>query len=295
MNHRRSRRATLEGLPLSHQDLFHQAENELKIRHYSPKTRKNYLCHIRHFLVWLQGAPVPKESQTLKRYLLFQVEQKNISNATLHNCHSALRFLYREILHYAPVIELIKRPQSTRRLPVVLSQEEVRKLLGHVVNLKHRMILSLVYGGGLRVGEVVRLKISDIDSQRMLVRVHQGKGRKDRYTLLSKAILEELRTYWIRYQPQSWLFPGARLNRHLSERSAQQVFHRAVQGAGIRKPATMHTLRHSFATHLLESGTDLRYIQELLGHASSKTTEIYTHVSRKDLAHITSPLDHLFD
>ena len=244
MSHQPSRRATLQGLLPSHQDLFHQAESELKIRHYSPKTRKSYLCHIRHFLYWLQGATVPKEAQILKRYLLFLVEQKNISNATLHNCHSALRFLYKETLHYDPVIDLIKRPRSERRLPVVLSQGEVKKLLDSVINLKHRMILALVYAGGLRVGEVVRLKASDIDSQRMLIRVLQGKGGRDRYTLLSQSILEELRTYWVRYRPQKWLFPGAREGRHLTERSAQQVFHRAVQAAGIQKPATMHTLRH---------------------------------------------------
>jgi integrase/recombinase XerD len=146
-----------------------------------------------------------------------------------------------------------------------------------------------------RVGEVVRLRPEDIDSQRMLIRVRQAKGFKDRYTLLPQSILEELRTYWLRYQPKKWLFPGARAGRHLTERSVQEVFKNAMKMAGIRKPATTHCLRHSFATHLLESGTDLRYIQELLGHASPKTTQIYTHVTRKDLARIVSPLDQLMD
>lgn len=178
-------------------------------------------------------------------------------------------------------------------MPVVFSREEVKRLLEKVVNLKHRMLLALIYAGGLRVGEVVRLKPENIDSQRMLIRGRQAKGFKDRYTLLPQSILEELRTYWLRYQPKKWLFPGTRLGRHLTERSVQEVFKRAMKSAGIHKPATTHCLRHSFATHLLESGTDLRYIQELLGHSSPKTTQIYTHVTRKDLARIISPLDPL--
>jgi integrase/recombinase XerD len=268
-------------------------EIELKIRNYAQKTRKNYLGHIRRFLFWLRGAPVPMDSQTLKSYLLFLVEHKEASAASLHNCYSALRFLYKEILHHNQVIDPIQRPRNEQRLPVVFSPVEVKRLLGSIRNLKHKILLSLLYAGGLRVGEVVRLKATDIDGQRMLIRVHQGKNRKDRYTLLSQTILDELRDYWVRYQPQKWLFPGARPGRHLSERSVQEVFQRAVKTACIHKPVTTHCLRHSFATHLLESGTDLRYIQELLGHASPKTTQIYTHVSRKDLARITSPLDQI--
>ena len=137
------------------------------------------------------------------------------------------------------------------------------------------------------------MKVSDIDSDRMLIRVKQGKGRKDRYTILPKTILADLRSYWKAYQPTTWLFPGGRAGRHLTERSVQKVFARAVAAAGIKKQVSVHTLRHSFATHLLEGGTDLRYIQELLGHKSSKTTEIYTHVTRKDLVRIESPLDTL--
>ena len=148
---------------------------------------------------------------------------------------------------------------------------------------------------GLRVGEVVCLKVNDIDSDHMLIRVRQGKGRKDRCTLLPGSILEDLRSYWKAYRPPTWLFPGAREGRHLTERSVQKVLSRAVEAAGMRKRVTVHTLRHSFATHLLEGGTDLRYIQELLGHMSSKTTEIYTHVKRKDLVRIESPLDTLLD
>ena len=221
MNHSTSRRAPLHGLPHSHQQLLHKVENELKIRHYAQKTRKNYLGHIRRFFFWLQGSPVPTDAQIVKSHLLFLVEHKEVSNASLRNGYSALRFLYKEILHHDFVMDAIKRPQTQRRLPVVFSRAEIKRLLESVVNLKHRMILSLIYAGGLRVGEVVRLKVNDIDSERMLIRVHQGKGRRDRYTLLSQAILDDLRIYWARYHPQKWLFPGARPGRHLSERSIQ--------------------------------------------------------------------------
>ena len=168
-------------LPQPYQGLLDQVETELKIRHYAQKTRKNYLGHLRRFFGWLNGMPVPQDTASIKRYLLYLVDQKVLSSASLHNAHSALRFLYAEILHENQVIHSIQRPRPTRRLPQVFSPEEVKRLLGSVRNLKHRMLLSLLYAGGLRVGEVVRLKPSDIDSQRMLIRVHQGKGRKDRY------------------------------------------------------------------------------------------------------------------
>ena len=153
--------------------------------------------------------------------------------------------------------------------------------------------MLLTYSAGLRLGEVVRLRVEDIDSERHLIHVRQGKGRKDRYTVLSQVAWEALRAYMQEYQPQKWLFPGARPERHLHERSVQKVFERAREKVGIHKDASVHTLRYSFATHLLESGTDLRYIQELLGHKSSKTTEIYTHVSERDIGRIQSPLDSL--
>ena len=185
----------------------------------------------------------------------------------------------------------LPRPRKERKLPKVLSRGEVLRLLGAVENVKHRAVMLLTYSAGLRVGEVVRLRCEDIDADRGLIHVRQGKRRKDRYTVLSEVAHEALRVYLIQYRPKTWLFPGAALGRHLHERSVQKVFQRACQRSGIKKSVSVHTLRHSFATHLLEGGTDLRYIQELLGHASSKTTEIYTHVSTKDLGRIRSPLD----
>ncbi len=174
---------------------------------------------------------------------------------------------------------------------MVLSQEEVAKILSSVDNVKHRAILMLVYSAGLRVGEVVKLKIEDIDSQRMLIHIKGAKGRKDRYTMLSETALKVLREYWEEYRPQKWLFEGAKEGRYLSTRTVQAIFEQAKEKAGIKKDVSVHSLRHSFATYLLEGGTDLLYIQELLGHASSKTTEIYTHVSSKTLSKIKSPLD----
>ncbi|MCL0077220.1 tyrosine-type recombinase/integrase [Dehalococcoidia bacterium] len=178
-------------------------------------------------------------------------------------------------------------------MPDILSRQEVLRLLEAVQNPKHRAIMLLTYSSGLRLGEVVRLKIEDIDSARRLIHLRQAKGRKDRYTVLSQVALDALRAYFKQYHPDQWLFPGAQPGRHLHERTVQKVFEQAREMAGIRKNVSVHTLRHSFATHLLESGTDLRYIQELLGHKSSKTTEIYTHVSERDIGRIQSPLDTL--
>jgi integrase/recombinase XerD len=169
----------------------------------------------------------------------------------------------------------------------------VAKILSSIDNIKHRAILMLVYSAGLRVGEVVKLKPKDIDSKRMLIYIRGSKGRKDRYTILSESVLKILREYWQQYKPQEWLFEGAKPEKHISIRTTQKIFEHACEKAGIKKEITIHTLRHSFATHLLESGADLRYIQELLGHKHIKTTEIYTHVSVKSIGKIRSPLDSL--
>ncbi|CAD7770458.1 Tyrosine recombinase XerA [Candidatus Methanoperedenaceae archaeon GB50] len=189
----------------------------------------------------------------------------------------------------------IGRPKKDKKLLVVLSQEEVLRILSSVTNLKHRLILMLIYSAGLRVGEVVKLRVEDIDVERGMIRIRGGKGRKDRYTLLSEVVLNTFKEYVDRYKPEKWLFPGQRKDRHITPRTLQKLFDNTRRKAGIRKEATVHSLRHSFATHPLESGVDLRYIQELPGHKSSKTTEIYTHVAMKDLnlRKIRSPLDML--
>lgn len=200
-----------------------------------------------------------------------------------------------DVLELDPPQHEIPQPKLERTLPVVPSPEEVARILEALKNPKHRAILMLVYAAGLRVGEVVRLKPEDIDSDRMLIHVRQAKGRKDRYVMLSPVALEVLEDYWKLDRPGRWLFPGGRPGRHLTERSVQKVLKRAVAKAGIRKRITVHSLRHAFATHLLESGTDVRYIQKLLGHKSTRTTEIYTKVSKRSLQAIRSPLDRLKD
>ena len=176
---------------------------------------------------------------------------------------------------------------------MVLSKEEIAKILSVVSNIKHKSILMLVYSAGLRVSEVVKLRPEDIDSDRKLIFIKGDKGRKDRYTTLSNVALETLRIYYKSVKPKDWLFPGQKGGRHISTRTVEKVFEDAVEKAGIKKEISVHSLRHSYATHLLESGTDLRYIQELLGHRSSKTTEIYTHVSKKSIGKIVNPLDNL--
>ena len=181
MGIRKPRRTKIEGLNRSYMELFEQFERELKIRHYAQKTRKNYLNHLCCFFEWLGGKPVPADPAALKDYFLFMVEERKVGDSYLNGAHSALRFLYQEIFDKKAAWGVLKRPREERRLPVVLSQEEVRRLLDSVRNLKHRVILALIYAGGLRVGEIVRLKPDDIDSRRMLIRVQQGKGRKDRY------------------------------------------------------------------------------------------------------------------
>jgi len=269
-----------------------ELKRELIIRKYSKKTINAYIYHNEKFLNFCKKEYKDIADEDIKNYLYFLTEKKNVSASTLNIAISALKFYYGEILKKNFVYE-IKRPKKDRKLPVVLSQEEVSKILSSVENIKHKAILMLVYSSGLRVGEVVKLKPEDIDSNRKIIHIKDAKGRKDRYTMLSDKILETLREYWKQYKPQKWLFRGANPERHITIRTVEKIFKHACEKAVIRKNVTAHTLRHSFATHLLESGTDLRYIQELLGHKSSKTTEIYTHVSTKDIGKIKSPLDSL--
>ena len=205
---------------------------------------------------------------------------------------NALKFYYGTVLKKKFIYE-VKRPKKDKKLPLVLNKTEVSNILSAVLNLKHKALLMMVYSGGLRVSDVVRLKVKDIDRERKLIYIKSGKGRKDRYTILSDTALDALREYWKEYKPSNWLFPGAKPEKHITIRTVEKVFDNACKKAKIAKNVSIHSFRHSFATHLLESGVDLKYIQELLGHKSSKTTEIYTHVSNKAIGKIRSPLDSL--
>lgn len=271
---------------------FEDLRRELGSRKYSYKTIKGYLYYNKDFINYAGKDPSEINDEDIKDYLAYLSEKKGAATSTLNQAINAFKFYYGTVLKKKFAYE-VRRPRKDKKLPVVLSQDEVARILTSVENIKHRAILMLVYSAGLRVGEVVRLKPEDIDDKRMLIHIRGAKGRKDRYTMLSDIALNVLREYQGHYKPESWLFEGARPGRYLSTRSAEKIFEHACQKSEIRKDVSVHTLRHSFATHLLEGGTDLRYIQEILGHQHSKTTEIYTHVSTKSIGKIKSPLDTL--
>jgi site-specific recombinase XerD len=260
---------------------------------FSPKTRKCYLGHVRRLLGWTNGTLGADPASRACAYLVDLVEDRKVSRSYHAQAVSAIRFLFDDVLGSPLAASSIPRPRRERTLPRVLSKEEVRRFLVELDHPKHRALVLIMYSAGLRVSEVVRLRPEDLDIDRGMIRVRRGKGAKERYTLLSARVVDAIRIYLTAFPSQRWLFPGARPDRHYTTRSVQKIVHRAAQRAGIGKHVTPHTLRHSFATHLLESGTDLRYIQELLGHSSSRTTEIYTHVTTTRLASIRSPLDEL--
>lgn len=274
--------------------LIQTMKDEMRLRGYSFRTQKNYVGNINRFLFFINKSIDEITNEDIRKYLLFLVDESNNSYSYADQAISSIKFLFNEILKRSIEINDIKRPKKDKKLPNVLSRQQVIKILQSTENQKYKTILFLIYSAGLRIGEVVRLKINDIISDRKLIKVKQAKGRKDRYTLLSEIALAQLRNYYRLYKPKDWLFEGGHDGRHITERSVQKVFEQSCNKANI-KNATVHTLRHSFATHLLEDGIDLRYIQELLGHASSKTTEIYTHVTEKSIKNIQSPLDKIMN
>ena len=268
---------------------------ELKFRGYSFRTAKAYKNHVYRLLLFCEKSPFDLEDKDIQGYLLFNLENKKVSSTFVNQAISAFNFFFNNVICKSSLVDNVRRPKKQLTLPDVLSQQEVVRILSSIDNFKHRLIFILIYSAGLRVGEVVRLKTDDINYDRKLIHVRQSKGMKDRVTLLSDIASDALNTYLKAQLTDLWLFPGGQGKSHLSERAVQKVFERARLKAGISKEATVHSLRHSFATHLLEGGTDLRYIQELLGHSSSKTTEIYTHVSKRNLSRIKSPLDIISD
>ncbi len=277
----------------NNEKLFKIVDEQLKLKGYSFKIRKTYAKQLKRFSSFIDKDLDSISLQDVRKYILFLLEEQKASHSYANQAISAIKFLCNDTLNQGKAIDALPRPKKENKLPNVLSFEEVKRILGALDNEKHRTILFLIYSAGLRLGEVVRLKIQDIDSSRMLIHITQGKGRKDRYTLLSEIALIQLRKYYSLYKPEIWLFPGQNKREFLTERTVERIFEKACTLAKINKRATVHTLRHSFATHLLEGGTDLRFIQELLGHSSSKTTEIYTHVTQKSISNIQSPLDKL--
>jgi site-specific recombinase XerD len=269
-----------------------QMQRDMELRNLSPKTRKMYLTAVCDLEKFCRKPPDQLQESDIKAFLLSIVRDRKLSQSTLKINYSGIRFLYETTLGKGWVIDRIPYPKTTKTLPRVLSKGEVRSILDATTTLKHKVMLMLIYSAGLRAREAVHLKITDIDSNRMMLRVEQGKGKKDRYSLLSHVALETLREYWKQRRPKEWLFP-ADMNpaEPMPTVTIQTAFTRAKKQAGLKKPASCHTLRHSFATHLLEDGVDLHTIQVLLGHSSIRTTIIYLHVSKKNLSKIVNPLD----
>jgi site-specific recombinase XerD len=264
---------------------------DLRIRNYSPKTQMVYVDHVAWFAKHFGRPPDVLGPKHIRAYQLYLIEEKKASWSFFKISVAALRFLYRVTLGKEWTVEQIPYPKSPRPLPTVLSRQELLKFFGVISNLKHRVLLMTAYGAGLRVSEVTQLRVQDIDSQRMVIRIRPGKGGRNRQALLSPAMLTSLRNYHRAARPTHWLFPGQSPDRPISVATIQTICRHARQAAGIQKKVTVHALRHSFATHLLEAGTDVRTIQVLLGHRSLKTTAIYTHVSNERIRSVCSPLD----
>jgi site-specific recombinase XerD len=263
----------------------------LTLKKYSQHTINTYKALFRLFMIYYKDRDITTiTDDDIRTYLLYLIENKNVSASYQNQAINAIKFYYEKVLGRQTKTYYLQRPKKEHKLPNVLSEEEVASILRQIVNIKHKCIIYLIYSAGLRLSEVVNLKVTDIDSKRMMVLIRQGKGKKDRYSLLSDKVLKLLRSYYLEYRPKNWLFEGL-YNDQYSTRSVQEIFMAAVKKAKIRKKASVHTLRHSFATHLLEHGIDLRYIQELLGHNSPKTTEIYTHITKRGMDNIKSPLD----
>jgi site-specific recombinase XerD len=273
------------------EDLLARMRGRLVLRGYSPTTRKTYLSHVRLFLAWAGANLGPDPAARACEYLVQLVNERRASRSYHSQAVSAVRFLFADVLGSEWLADAIPRPPRERTLPTVLSRDEIRRFLNELKHPKHRALVLLIYSAGVRVSEAVRLRPEDLDIDRGMIRVRRGKGAKPRYTLLSTTLLDAVRRYRAAFLTERWLFPGTRAGNHYTTRSVQKIVRAAALRAGLAKTVTPHTLRHSFATHLLESGTGLRYIQELLGHASSRTTEIYTHVSTARLSAIRSPLD----
>jgi integrase/recombinase XerD len=267
---------------------------DMTLRNFTPRTIKAYVRYVARFALHFNASPECLGPDEVRAYLLYLVQNKKIAPGYCTQILSALRFFYGVTLGRDEVFKRIVYPKRSRKLPVVLSLDEAAQFLGAVTKLKDLALLMAAYGAGLRVSEIPQLRVEDIDSRRMVIRVRQAKGRKDRYVMLSPRLLALLRQYWRTCRPgRDYLFPGRRPGSPISTRTVQHACQTALRGSGLTKHVTVHTLRHSFATHLLEAGTDLPTVQVLLGHSSLKTTARYIHVSTAAVQSTPSPLDRL--
>jgi integrase/recombinase XerD len=267
-------------------DYIRKLENKM----YSFNTAKTYISCFAIFMKSFKDIPLIEISETDIQAYLNGLIRAGKSGTYVNQMVNAIKFYYENVMGMPNRFYMIDRPEKTERLPKVLSKDEVQRIIANTANIKHKCIVSLLYSAGLRRQELLDMKITDIDSGRMMIRVSQGKGKKDRYTVLSKTLLDDLRLYFKEWRPKEYLFEGIAGQKYTAS-SVRSIIVRAAKKAKIWKTVTPHMLRHSFATHLLEAGTDLRYIQTLLGHTSSKTTEVYTQVTLVNVQQIKSPLD----
>lgn len=269
------------------QELLQKIKNELKLRNYSPRTIESYLSCLTEYFKYIKNVKREPEIAKIKEYLLRKQDRKQ-SSQTINVHLQAIKYFYREVMKSAFSID-IKFAKTASKLPVVLSRNEIERMIDSIENPKHRLLISLSYGAGLRVSEAINLKIKDVDLQELTLHIKGAKGNKDRISMISEKIRSDLKELIVLKNANDYVFESNRGGK-LDERSAQKVFEHALKKAGIKKEATFHSLRHSFATHLLENGVDVRYVQELLGHANIRTTQIYTKVTNPMLKNIKSPL-----
>ncbi|MEA3287603.1 MAG: site-specific integrase [Candidatus Marinimicrobia bacterium] len=266
---------------------------EMQIRNYSPRTIRNYLSSISRISQHYNITPDKLTREQIKSYLQARINAGSFSASSVNQLISALKILFVDVLHLKWDIISVKRARREKRIPVVFSREEMERLISVTKNLKHKAILCVTYSAGLRKFELLNLRIGDIDSDRMQIHIRSGKGKKARYSLLGERTLDILREYYHKYKPHDYLFPGQIHSKPLSERTVEVVFKQAMKGAKITKPAYFHCLRHSFATHLLEQGANLKVIQQLMGHKALKTTSIYLHVTNSETRKVKSPIDYV--
>jgi len=269
-------------------------DGDLRLKGFRPVTRYHYLRCARSFAAYYRKSPAALGEAEIRAFLLHLIDERQAKPATVRMYVAALKFLYAITLRRPEVVARIPWPQVPEHLPDILTAAEIVQLLQAVHSLKHRVVLMIAYGAGLRISEVCSLEVGDIDSQRMVIHVRDGKGAKDRYVMLSERLLAVLRDYWrLTKPPGSFLFPGTRGAPHLQPNTVQRMLQTVVAACGLSKRVTPHVLRHCFATHLLEAGTDIRTIQQLLGHSSIRTTARYTQISTRQIGQTRSPLDTL--
>lgn len=274
-------------------ELRNKMKIEMELRGYSKRTIKNYITIVSSFSKFYNKSPELLGEKEIREYLHYCITGRKLCEGTVNYYNACIKFFYTRVLDRQWNIDKLPRAKERRRLPIILAPEEVKAIFDATHNLKHKAILMTIYSGGLRISEVCNLKIADIDSKSMQILIRQGKGNKDRYTILSKENLKILREYWRIYKPKEYLFLGRYRTTAISPRSVEMALEKSIKRTEITKHATVHSLRHAFATHLLDAGTDICYIQKLLGHTRITTTSIYLHLRRMDLLNIKSPLDTL--